>query len=267
LNSVKPFEAELRAKLKETYRVEKWAMNGIDVLCLNAAVLVPQGSEPEFTVDNLEVTFQTNYLTPFLVGNCVLDLLNPGGRVVVATSGLHVGQTLNFDGMIDDESGSAKKEFSMIDDSEFHFKQCYTLSKVCNVAYCLELNRILQPRGIVANCFSPGLMTTSGLFRHQCYSGDSGTFVQNKHVLMKEKTVEWGAGALVFMVLADMSGRRGGEFWRDSNSTLGAKAIYGKEFCPCAISEESISQEKRTQLWRLSCELAGIPCDHNQIEY
>ena len=261
LESIRAFAPTLRAKLKETYRVEKWAMNGIDVLCLNAGVLVAQDSQAEFTEDGLEVTFQTNHLAPFLITNLIHDLINPGGRVVVSTSGLHLAHKLNFDGIIDEDTGEARKGFSMMDGTKFHHKQSYAISKLCNVAFCLELNRRLRSRGVVANCFSPGLMTKSGLFRNQRSSTNLASTIHNKEVLLKEKTVQWGAGALVFMAIADAAGERGGEYWRDADSVDGPFARYGSEFCPTQVSEEDISRDEMQSLWEVSSSLAGIPSD------
>ena len=78
--------------------------------------------------------------------------------------------------------------------------------------------------------------------------------------MAKEKTVAWGAGALVYMAIAIETGRRGGEYWRDADSVLGWDSIYGKHFCPVSIMNQ-IDNETRDQLWRLSSQLAGINDD------
>ena len=77
--SIRRFDELLRIKLNETYTPNKWIYNGIDVLCCNAAILVPKDSVPQYTDDGYEVTFQTNYLAPFLLVQSVMDLMNPGG--------------------------------------------------------------------------------------------------------------------------------------------------------------------------------------------
>jgi len=261
MESIRSFVPKLRAKLKETNHNEKRALNGIDVLCLNAAVLVANDSQAEFTEDGLEVTFQTNHLAPFLIANLVHDLINPGGRVVVSSSGLHLAHKLNFDGILDKDTGEPRKGFAMMDGSAFHHKRSYAMSKLCNVAFCLELNRRLRLRGVVVNCFSPGLMTKSGLFRNQSSYNNLASIVHSKEVLLKEKTVEWGAGALVFMAVADAAGERGGEYWRDAESTYGPLARYGIEFCPMPILEDEITRDEMEILWEVSSRLAGIPND------
>jgi protochlorophyllide reductase len=258
LDSVRNFQLDLRRKLDESYHPSKWKLNGIDVLCLNAAVLQKNDSKAEFTEDGFEVTFQTNHLAPFLIANLAMDMINPFGRVVFSTSGLHLQQKLVFDGMVDPKTREAQRGFEMMDGSEFHYKRSYSASKLCNVAICFELNERLRTRGAIANCFSPGLMTTSGMFRHQAGKGDSITAIHSKDVLRKEKTVAWGAGALVYLAIADETGKQGGQYWRDSDSYAASSARYGVEFCSSSISDD---HEKRQMLWQLSCQLTGIPFD------
>jgi protochlorophyllide reductase len=114
----------------------------------------------------------------------------------------------------------------------------------------------LKSRGAIANTFSPGLMTTSGLFRHQ----DSGSYSHSglsEGILKKERTVEFGGGALVFMAWADASGQKGGEYWRDVDSLHCSMTAYGKEFSPSTVSIDAADKEKREKLWELSTQLAG----------
>jgi protochlorophyllide reductase len=291
--NVHKFNEQLRIKLDETYTPSKWVYNGIDVLCLNAAVLVPKDSKPQYTIDEYEVTLQTNYLTPFLLVHLLMDRMNPYSRIILTTSGLfdrvHIQ---NFNGIYRDNSDDypmsptattssnnstkqIRKRFAMIDDTEFHYKTSYAISKLCVVALCLELvQRIPKDRHITINCFSPGLMTTSGLFRHQkVFSNDCNSITSkesrqeqqhsNTDILQKEKTVEWGAGALVYMSIGYETALRNAEYWSDTYSTLGLNSQYGQQFCPMDISNH-VPIHTREELWRLSCELVGVP--YNEID-
>lgn len=259
---IRKFNDMLRRRLNETYNPNKWIYNGIDVLCLNAAVLVPKDAHPQFTKDGFEVTFQTNYLAPFLITHLIMDLINPGARIVFSTSGLfeHV-QLKNLNGILDSETGCIRKKFVMVDTSPFHYKSSYAMSKLCLVALCAELvRRIPKHRRITVNCFSPGLMTKSGLFRNQDYLNDCEIPMHSKNILQKEKPVVWGAGALVYMVIGCETGKRNGEYWRDADSTLGWDSKYGQHFCPMNI-EHYVDLETSQKLWQLSCELVGMPKD------
>ena len=256
LDSVRRFNTVLRKRLKDTYCPSKWLHSGIDVLCLNAAVLTARDSEAQFTRDGLETTFQTNYLAPFLIANLTLDLLNPGARVVLATSGLHCRAKLDLKGVIDPRTGQARKGFETLDGSPFHYKESYAVSKLCIVFLCAALNRRLHKRGITVNCFSPGLMTDSGLFRHQHGGGDPSDNV-NQEVLAKVKPVAWGAGAIVFMATATETGMRSGEYWSDPDTTLGWQSVYGRDFHAASIAE-TVDWPNVELLWKVSCELVGI---------
>lgn len=265
LDSVRNFVKELRRKLDETYRPQLWSHSGVDVLCLNAAVLCAEGSEVTFTPDGIETTFQTNHLSPFLIAYLTKDLINPCGRVIFSTSGLHLRYKLDFSGAVNPESSRTKKEFEMLDGSRFRYKESYSISKLCNVATCAELQNFLEPRNAISACFSPGLMLDSGLFRHQHASKHPVPEEYREAVMRKAKTVEWGAGALAYMCWADEPGKCGAQYWRDETDEA-CNAVYGKHFSSTSISTETISMEARKQLWHISADLAGINYENHGTE-
>jgi protochlorophyllide reductase len=261
MESIRRFNEVLRIRLSETYSPSKWIYNGIDVLCLNAAVLMSGDADPEFTDDGLETTFQTNYLSAFQLVHLTLDLLNPGARILLATSGLYEREKLCLEGIVDPVTGGARTHFDMPDDSKFHFKRSYAQSKLCVVAFCAELESRLRKqneKGIVVNCFSPGLMLSTGLFRNQRSFLETKETKLSADVLALQKTVTWGAGALLYMALARESGERSGEYWRDANSVLGWRSIYGQNFCPVDITNQ-FDVETRRMLWEMSLQWIGRP--------
>lgn len=259
LENVRRFNEVLRDRLNETFSSNKWMNNGIDVLCLNAAVLVSSDAGPSFTKDGLEHTFQVNYLTPFLICNLVMDLMNPGSRIIFSTSGLHRRfADVDLSGLVDSVTGSVRKGFEMIDNSSFDYKVSYAHSKLCLVMLCSELAKRLQSRGIIVNCFSPGLMYGSGLFRHQLECYPSKNTCLNKDAISKEKPVGWGAGALVYMATANETGKRSAEYWSDPDSILGWDSVYGTNFIPEPVSQ-NLNQKSALSLWDLSMDLAGLP--------
>jgi hypothetical protein len=107
-------------------------------------------------------------------------------------------------------------------------------------------------------------MTKSGLFRNQDHFNDSERPMHSENVLLKEKPVVWGAGALVFMAIGRETGLRNGEYWRDADSTLGYDSQYGQQFCPMNI-ENYVDPETSQTLWQLSLELVGIPNDESEL--
>ena len=261
LESVKSFAERLPRILEDTYNPLKLEQRGVDVLCLNAAILRAKDSPVVFTEDGLEVTFQTNALSPFLIAHMTMGLMNPGGRVIISTSGLYTHTSLCLEGMMDGPRRKARKGFEMIDGSEFHFKRSYALSKVCNVALTIALQQRLASMNVIVNCFSPGLMMTSGLFRHQTEEDLANALSHSKFVRQNEKSVEWGGGALAFMALSEEAGAANGMYWSDTDSRKGDKAEYGIDFSPCPISRDAISQQCTEDLWHLFCQLAEVPTD------
>jgi NAD(P)-dependent dehydrogenase (short-subunit alcohol dehydrogenase family) len=250
--SIRYFCQELRRLLDDD------ESGGIDVMCLNAAVLLGDDKGPQFTEDGLEVTFQTNHLAAFLIANLTYDLMNPGGRVVVTTSGLHSYASFkNFDGVFDRESGEIKRSFQMIDGSEWDHKQSYSASKLSNATFCLELNRRLQQRNVIAVCFTPGLIPDSGLFRHQKQWRET---LLKKEVMGMIESEEWGGMVLAWMALSDKAGQKGGEYWRAPYGISHRGGNVNRDMYTTALSEEATDPQNQKKLWQLSADLAGIHC-------
>jgi NAD(P)-dependent dehydrogenase (short-subunit alcohol dehydrogenase family) len=222
-------------------------------------VLLGEDAEAQYTKDDIELTFQTNHLAPFLIANLTYDLINPGGRVVVSTSGLQAHSTFDdFGGMIDGETGRIRKRFSMIDGGSLDHKKSYAATKLCNVAFCLELNRRLQKRNAVAICFTPGLIPSSGLFRHQKRWTET---VVEKQAVGMDDTEEWGGTLLAWMALSEQAGKLGGAYWR---APFGISKRGGKipdDLYVAPLNEEALDPMKQRRLWDISAELADIPID------
>ncbi|HTY30394.1 SDR family NAD(P)-dependent oxidoreductase [Mycobacterium sp.] len=67
----------------------------LDVLVNNAAVAAPEGRT--YTQDGLELTFQVNYLAPYLLTTRLVPLLAAaGGRVVNVSSATHAGGNIKW---------------------------------------------------------------------------------------------------------------------------------------------------------------------------
>jgi protochlorophyllide reductase len=237
------------------------SVKGIDVVCLNAAVVTNQ--TPEKTVDGFDLTFQTNHLAPFVILHRIIDLINQGGRIVVTASSLHRKSSYGeFKGIIRAD-GTVTRDFEMIDGSKFDFHKAYSTSKLCNVSVTMELNRRLEERArdIVANCFSPGLMTQSGLFRNQNKWLMPFFSLAANSLFRFGDTVEWGAGCLAWMALADKTGEKGGQYWSaPKGASLRGVNTY-ETFLPEPIGEEASNVESQNMLWKLTAELSQISPD------
>jgi NAD(P)-dependent dehydrogenase (short-subunit alcohol dehydrogenase family) len=304
LDDVYEFDQRIRAALAPHLT--------IDVLCLNAAVLHGHDEPPHFTVDGLERTLQVNYLSTFLLSNLLFDLVsaaagpNGGGRIIFSTSGLHETTPLhNIHGMrqqlsfllqlqqqqqhepqqrqpdAHDANGNC---CAMPDGTPYHYKRAYALSKTLMARHCAELQRRcrrpVSDKHVAVNCFSPGLMLDTGLFRHQSMDGVAKLRQHNPHAMANAKSVHWGAGALVYMAMTNATGdsTAGGRYWSDRDSQLGDDALYGQHFrassirmaeeepnissspcCTCtAMDVDDVSKEtvNPDELWRVSMELS-----------
>lgn len=231
---------------------------GIDVLCLNAAILLGEEPEAEFTEDDIELTMQTNHYSPFLIGNLLFDHINPKGRVVVTSSGLHAFASFgHFKGVVvsEDTGKIVERNFSMLDGKKYDHKNCYAISKLCNSAFCAALDRRLRRRDAISVCFTPGLIPTSGLFRRQKLFKET---MLNKETSGMVETEEWGGILLAWMILSDEVGKGGGKYWR---APFGVSRRGGKipdDIYAASMNGEAEDVENQEILWRISAELTGI---------
>lgn len=250
LSHVREFASQLRQLLQP--KNMHFMSSGLDVLCLNAAMMAPTDAHSQFTEDQFEVTFQTNHLAPFLIVNLVHSLMNSGGRIIFTTSGLHSYVSFNdFRGL----SSHGSKRFDMIDGNPFQYKAAYSLSKLSNTTCCVALNRKLEElrgrRDVVVNCFTPGLIPSTGLFQHssdpRCLLATIGS------------TLEHGGGALAWMATSDEAGQEGGLFYQTQPGTSHEPPSYGtKRFCPSQIPDDASCVSNQELLWKISAELVGI---------
>lgn len=135
----------LAADLRSTY-------DRIDALVHNAGLSAHERTE---TADGIELTLAVNHLAPYLLTHELYDVLaatSGGARVVVTASGLHRRETLDFD--------------DLGRDAAYDPVAAYARSKLANVAFTLELAaRIPADHDVTANCFTPGLVPSTRLFR------------------------------------------------------------------------------------------------------
>lgn len=126
----------------------------VDVLVNNAGA---HDLRPEVSVDGFDRMIATNHLGPFLLTNLLADLLERGApaRIVWVASESH-RSVLKIDPRSFAEPGSYGPIGSL---------SVYARSKLLNVLVTQEIARRWTPRGITANAFCPGLVST-GLTRN-----------------------------------------------------------------------------------------------------
>jgi len=117
----------------------------LDLLVNNAGTLIEEGE----LVGGVERTFLINHLAPFVLTTRLAPALPADGRVVTTASSVHrrVGPAWE---RVEDVAG-------------YDAWDAYSRSKLANVCFALSLAERLD--GPTANCFHPGFVPGSGLWR------------------------------------------------------------------------------------------------------
>jgi NAD(P)-dependent dehydrogenase (short-subunit alcohol dehydrogenase family) len=178
----------------------------------------------EVTVDGLETTFATNHLAPFLLSNLLIDVLAPNApaRIVNITSEQHRWvRAIPWD--------------DLQSESRFQPIEVYSLSKLYNILFTLELARRAKSKGVAVNCMSPGFLRT-GLGREA--TGFFRLFLQLSRPFQKPATV--GAAAVIRVSESHETGR------------------YFKGALPAEPSALARDATAAARLWEISSDLAGL---------
>lgn len=118
----------------------------VDVLVNNAATTGPETAR--ITEDGNEVTFQVNYLAPFLLTRLLDDALSPEGRVVNVSSSLHRGGYVNWNDL------NRRRRY--------HRNAAYAQSKLALTMFTRALAEF-GPSGRTAVSVHPGVIDTGML--------------------------------------------------------------------------------------------------------
>lgn len=105
--------------------------------------------ERVLTHDGFELTFAVNHLAPFLLTLILLDLLKASApaKIINVASGAHRSiQAVDFEDLQGEKS--------------YDGHTAYSLSKLANILFTMELARKLEGSGVTANCLHPGVIDT-----------------------------------------------------------------------------------------------------------
>jgi protochlorophyllide reductase len=257
LSSIAAFAKELPSLIGTTK---------LDTVCLNAGLARDAGAKDIVrTKDGFELTVGTNHLGHFYLHHCLMPMMEPTGRMVITASGVHdpespggaQGMTATLgtlEGLIRDGAN-----FEMVDGQPFNADKAYKDSKLCNVLFTQELQKRLgssaDTRGISVNCFNPGLIVSTGLFRDQNPFFTKIFDVAATDLLKVGETPAWGGGALAYMTNVDSKGLY---YSSAPGSSKYGDSAFGKQFNVVTPSVEARDDEKAKRLWELSEKLVGI---------
>jgi len=196
----------------------------LDILVNNAGVYPSTFSQ---TKDRLELMFQVNYLSPFLLTNSLLDTLSPNARIVNVNTSLH--------------TSTKKIQFEDLElNKGWNPHKSYAHSKLLFLIYSNELQRRLKAKDskVTVNSLHPGAVKTD-LARH--FKGVTGAIfsVAQKIFITPEKAAHL---PLYLASDPDLEGK-GGEYWS------GPKAV--------SASKLGNDEELAKKLWKVTETLVG----------
>ncbi len=186
----------------------------LDVLINNAGVFM---KTRELSHDGYEMTFAVNHLAHFFLTHLCLPLLkaSPSARVITVSSIAHMRATLDFENL----QGEKK----------FDGYSAYSLSKLANVLFAVELAERMKGSTLTSNALHPGVITTKLL--------EAG-------FAMKGASLEEGAETSVYLA-----------------SSPEVEGVTGKYFVkkrPQPYNPIVDNADLRKRFWEHSCRLVGI---------
>jgi NAD(P)-dependent dehydrogenase (short-subunit alcohol dehydrogenase family) len=198
----------------------------IDVLANNAGGIFPAR---QVTVDGFEMTWQVDYLAPFLLTNLLKPALTAAApsRVISVSSNAHQGawRGLKFDDLNGERSW---RSFGS-----------YAAAKLADIMFAAELARRWAPLGVTANSMHPGVVRT-GFGRSGDWSEHGLWSLTNLWAL----TPEQGADTLVYLASSPDVAKVSGEYFYK-------RAIKR----PTGPARDVEAQER---LWRETAETLGL---------
>ena len=122
------------------------AFDHLDVLFNNAGA---NFFDRQLSVDNIEMTFATNYLAPFLLTNLLLPKLkkSSAGKIIMTVGSISEKTTINFEDI----------NF----ENEYNVPNAAAQAILAKFLFCHELTRRLKDNPITINCFHPGATKTN----------------------------------------------------------------------------------------------------------
>ncbi len=186
----------------------------LDVLINNAGVFM---KTRELSHDGYEMTFAVNHLAHFFLTHLCLPLLKQSreARVITVSSIAHLRATLDFENL----QGEKK----------FDGYNAYSLSKLANVLFAVELAEKMKGSHITSNALHPGVIATKLLA-----AGFS----------IKGAPLEEGTETLVYLAT--------------SPEVCGVSGKYFVKKRPQAYHPIVDDVQVRKRFWEHSCRLVGI---------
>jgi NAD(P)-dependent dehydrogenase (short-subunit alcohol dehydrogenase family) len=183
----------------------------------------------QLTADGYELTFALNHLAYFLLTNLLLDMLkaNAPARIVNVSSGAHLGATLDFANLQNEQHYSAGGMCA------------YGQSKLDNLLFTYELARRLSGTGVTVNALHPGTVATGFGENNR---GGMRVAMQIFHLF--SLTPEQGADTIIYLA--------------SSPEVAGVTGKYWEKRKPVQSSPASYDEATQRRLWEVSAQMVGL---------
>jgi NAD(P)-dependent dehydrogenase (short-subunit alcohol dehydrogenase family) len=197
----------------------------LDILINNAGAVY---SDLHYSKDGIEMQFAVNHLAHFLLTNLLLGVLKKSApsRIINVSSDSHYRGKINFDDLY-----HTKRYWVMT---------VYEQSKLANVLFTYELDRMLEDTGVTVNALHPGMVDTTIGNTHAKGIASLGWSVMRLFAI----TVEKGAATTVYLATSDEVKNVSGKYFAKGKPKKSSRASYDKETA--------------LMLWNVSKELTGL---------
>ncbi len=219
------------SKLSQVHAVAKQLAaldRNIDVLIHNAGVYLTQRT---FTDDHLEMVFQTNYLSTFILNYYLLEKFRnqENGRILFVNSEAHRFAVWGLH--LDDLSWERHRYTGL---------KSYGYAKMAQLLSMLKFNEYYQGSGITMNAMHPGnIKTNSGQNNGEIYK-----FLKRVLIDRSARPIDIAAEALYYLGVSAEAGQKSGKFFNLTTE---------EEPAPPAL--DKLAAEK---LWETSLILGGF---------
>jgi len=224
-NSVELMVCDLASLTSVRQLAEKFkdSHDRLHVLVNNAGLIM---GKRVLTADNLETTFEVNYLSHFLLTMLLLDTLKASSpsRIVNVTSDAHFSGKMDFDDLQEEKNYGAMRSYSQ--------------SKLAQVLFTHELAKKLEGTRVTVNAVHPGVVRTRW--------GDEGGALAIGIKLARPFMISPEKGAETVLYLASSPDVEGitGKFWTKKHEKPSSK--------------ESYDENEARLLWITSAKLANV---------
>ncbi len=185
------------AEVKSLAEQVKAQTKTLDVLWNNAGLML---DERRVSTDGWEMTMAINHIAPFVLTRELLPLIEQTqGRIITTSSGAYQMGRFNWDDWMDEKS-------------KYSSFKAYSKSKLANILFTRELAQRVNAKGITAQCFHPGLVSTE--FGRQRGEEKQKSFIPGglfRSLFMLDPQA--GADTGVFLAEDPSARNSNGDFW------------------------------------------------------